>query len=106
MQHSDDEQMSELLIRIHPQLRRRIILEAAEANLSVPEYVERILEQIVPPEPAYLQGHTQKLNKTAIEDLHRFQENLKRKYPGRTFGDSAEELHQIREERIRELEQR
>ena len=105
MQHSNDEQTSDLLIRIHPQLRMRIILEAAKANLSIPEYVERILEQNVPSEPAYLQGQRRELDKAAVEDLRRFQEHLKWKYPGQTFGDSAEELHQIREERMRELEQ-
>lgn len=104
MQRSDDEQTSGLLINIHPQLRRRIILEAAKAHLSVTDYVERILEQNVPPEPAYLQDQHRGLNKAAIEDLHQFQEHLKQKYPGRIFGDAAEELHQIREERMRELE--
>jgi len=100
MQHSNDEQMSDLLIRIHPQLRRQIMLEAAKANLSVQDYVERILEQNVP------QEREKGLNKEAIEDLFRLREQIKRNHPGQVFEDSAEQLHQIREERMRELEQR
>lgn len=100
MQHSDDEQTSDLLSSIHPQLRRRIILEAAKANLPVLEYIERILEQNVP------QEQEKGLNKEAIERLFRLQEQIKRNHPGQVFEDSAEQLHQIREERMRELEQR
>ena len=106
MQHSNDEQTSDLLIRIHPQLRRQIILEAAKANLSVQDYVERILEQNVPPKPAYPQEQEQGLNREAIDRLFRLQEQIKRNHPGQVFEDSAEQLHQIREERMRELEQR
>ena len=98
MQHSNDEQESDLLIRIHPQLHRKIILEAAKANLSVQDYVERILEQNVS------QERERGLNKEAIDDLFRLREQIKRNHPGQVFEDSAEQLHQIREERMRELE--
>lgn len=100
MQHFDDEQTSDLLISIHPQLRKRIILEAAKANLPVLEYIERILEQNVP------QEQEKGLNKEAIERLFRLQEQIKRNHPGQVFEDSAEQLYQIREERMRQLEQR
>ena len=106
MQHSSDDQESDLLIRIHPQLYRRIILAATKSNLSVPEYVERILEENVLPKPAHPQEQEQGLNREAIDRLFRLQEQIKRNHPGQVFEDSAEQLHQIREERMRELEQR
>lgn len=76
------------------------MLEAAKANLSVKEYVERILEQNVP------QERERGLNKEAIERLFQLQEQIKRNHPGQVFEDSAEQLYQIREERMRQLEQR
>ncbi len=63
MRQYDDDQTDDIMIQLVPELRRRIKIAAAQSNLSVQEYIERILEQTVP-------------------------------------------LHQAREERTRELEQR
>jgi predicted metal-dependent RNase len=105
MQKFSDDQ-SNLNITIHQELRRRIILEAARSNLTVQTYVEQILEQNVPSESPYLQDQKRGLNKAAVEDLLRFQEQIKRSHLGQVFEDSAEALRQIREDRMRELEQR
>ncbi len=94
-----------LMIDISPELRRRIKVAAAEKDLSVNEYVGRILEEVIPRESNLLENRERgRLNSTAIEDLLRTREEVMRAHPGEVF-DSVETLHQIREERLKELEQ-
>jgi len=106
MRQHDDDQADDIMIHLVPELRRRIKLAAAQSKLSVQEYIERILEQIVPPEGTFAQIQTGRLNRAAVDELLRFREELKRAHPGQVFEDSSELIHQSREERTRELEQR
>ena len=106
MRQYDDDQTDDILIHLVPELRQRIKLAAAQSNLSVQEYIERILEQTVPSEANAGQIRTGRLNRAAVDELLRFREELKRAHPGQVFEDSVETLRQIREERTRELEQR
>lgn len=92
-----------LMIDISPELRRRIKIAAAQKDLSIREYVEDILEQVVPPEKSFLEKRG-RLDSAAIEDLLKTREEIIRAHPGQVF-DSAETLHQLREERLKELEQ-
>src|SRR6266704_5648665 len=94
-----------LMIDISPELRRRIKIAAAQKDLSIREYVEDILEQTVPPENSFLEKRERgRLNSAAIEDLLKTREEIMRAHPGLVF-DSVETLHQLREERLKELEQ-
>ena len=89
-----------LMIDISPELRRRIKIAAAKKDLSIREYIEDILDQIVPSE-----GRERgQLNSAAIEDLLKTREEIMRTHPGQVF-DSVETLHQLREERLKEQEQ-
>ncbi len=106
MRQYDDDQTDDIMIHLVPELRRRIKLAAAQSNLSVQEYIERILEQTVPSEANSAQIRTGRLNRAAVDELLRFREELKRAHPGQVFEDSSELIHQAREERTRELEQR
>lgn len=104
-QHNGD-QTNDLIINIHPQLRQRLTMAAAQSNLSLEEYVGRILEQVVPPEANAAQKRSGQLDRVAVEDLKHFREEIRRSHPGQVFEDSVELLRQAREERTRELEQR
>lgn len=107
IQHQyDDEQTDGLFINLVPELRRRLKLAAAQQGLSLREYVERLLEQAVPSEETPPQIRSSGLNRAAVENLLRTREAIMRAHPGQVFEDSAETLRQIREERMRELEQR
>ena len=101
----DDDQTSDLIINLVPELRRRIKIAAARSGLSVKEYVEAILEQTVPPETQPNRRQRKSLNRAAVDELLRFRGELKRAHPGEVFEDSVETLRQLREERTRELEQ-
>ncbi len=109
-QHYNDEQSGyhgkrpRLMIDISPELRRRIKMAAAEKDVSIREYVEDILEESVPPETAFLQKRRRgQLNGAAIEDLLKTRAEIMHAHPGEMF-DSVETLHQLREERLKELE--
>ena len=104
-QHNDDH-TNDLIINIHPQLRRRLTIAAAQSNLSLEEYVGRLLEQLVPPVTIATQERSGRLDRRAVEDLKRYREEIRRTHPGQVFEDSVELLRQAREERTRELEQR
>jgi predicted metal-dependent RNase len=94
-----------LMIDISPELRRRIKIAAAQKDVSIREYVEDILEQVVPSETNILEKRESgRLNSAAIEDLLKTREEIMRAHPGQVY-DSVETLHQLREERLKELEQ-
>ena len=94
-----------LIIDISPELRRRIKIAAAQKDLSIREYVEDILDQAVPPEKSLLEKRERgRLNSAAIDDLLKTREEIMRAHPGQVF-DSVETLRQLREERLKELEQ-
>ncbi len=97
---------SRLIIDIVPELRRRIKIAAAENDLTVQEYVGRILEQAVPPERDIEQGQYGRLDRAAVDKLLQTREAIMRAHPGQVFEDSSELIHQAHEERSRELEQR
>ena len=104
MQHQyDDDQKSGLIINIVPELSKRIRKAAAQSNLSEQEYVERVLEQVVPPEINSYQG-SGRLNRAAVDKLLQTREAIKRAHPGQVFEDSSELIHQMHEERAQELE--
>lgn len=105
-QTSHPKKRSRLIIDIVPELRRRIKVAAAQNDLSVQEYVGRILDQVVPPEVSPGQRQYKPLNRAAIDKLLQTREAIIRAHPGLVFEDSVETLRQIREERTRELEQR
>ena len=105
MRQYDDDQTDDIMIHLVPELRRRIKLAAAQSNLSVQEYIERILEQIVPPEATSKQKRTGRLNRAAVDKLLQTREAIRRAHPGQVFEDSVETLRQIREERMKQLEE-
>ena len=108
--YNNDDQMSlpvkhsRLMIDITPDLHRRIEKAATQSDLSIHEYVGNILEQTVPPETDLIRKQ-RGLNSEAVEDLLRTSEEIMRAHPDTVFEDSAEILHEMREERTRELEQ-
>jgi hypothetical protein len=89
-----------LMIDISPELLQRIKIAAANKKVSIQEYVEDILDQAIPSE----KRERGRLNSAAIDDLLKTREEIIRAHPGQVF-DSVETLRQLREERIKELEE-
>lgn len=97
---------SRLIVDITPELRRRIRVAAAQNDLSIQDYVGRILDQVVPAEVVPERAEHGPINRAAVEELLRHREEFKRAHPGLVIEDSVEALRQIREERTRQLEER
>ena len=93
-----------LMIDISPELRRRIKVAAAKKDLSMNEYVGRILEEAVPPEKATTaEGQPRPVSRESLERLLRTREQIMQRRQGRPFSDSTEIIRQMREERSKYL---
>ncbi len=93
-----------ITIDVSPEMRLRIKMAALQNDLSVGEYVVRILEQSVPEEAPTkrIQGHP--VTREAIERLRQLREAIMQDRQGKPFSeDSTEMLRQEREERTRQL---
>src|SRR5712692_7663194 len=95
--HYNDDHTNDLIISIVPELRRRLTRAAAQSNVSIEEYVGRILERVVPPETDSTQRRTGGLNRVAVDELKQYREEIRRAHPGQVFEDSVELLRQARE---------
>jgi hypothetical protein len=107
--NQEDQSRIGLFIEVAPELFERIKTMAVQQNLSLQEYVRRVLERSVSSEANVDEVDSEqtsgRLNRAAVDRLLRFHEELKRAHPGVVFEDSTELLRQAREERTRQLEQ-
>jgi len=94
-----------ITIDVSPELRRRIRVAASQNDLSISEYVGKILNEAVPVETSTTQQERQPITLEAIERLQAIREQILQDRNGRPFEDSAEMLREMREERSRELDQ-
>ncbi len=93
-----------IAIDVSPEMRRRIKMAALEKDLSVGEYLGRILEEHVPDE-ATKTRQRRPVTRKMLEELRQVREEIMHEREGRPFEDSTEMIRQMREERSRELEQ-
>ena len=110
MYYNDDKEnqtkkRSRITIDVSPELRRRIKMAATQNDLSISEYLGRILEEAVPQEVNTVQRKQKRLTRETLEDIYRVHEEIKQHTQGKVFEDSSELIHQMREERSRELDQ-
>lgn len=109
MYYNDDQEArttkrSRITIDVSPELRRRIKMAATQNDLSISEYLGRILEEVVPEEDM-AQEEWQPIPANIMEDVARVRERIIRESNGYIFEDSAESIRQQREERTQYLEQ-
>lgn len=99
-------QRARLTLDITPEMRRRIRLAAAQRDLTIREYVERILDEALPPlrelEALEAVGRPlEPISRAALDQLLATREQIMR---GRRFtDDSTELLNEAREERTADL---
>jgi hypothetical protein len=93
-----------ITIDISPELRQRIKLAAFQNNISISEYLGRILEDAVPREISYSK-EMKPLTREKLERVLKVREEIIAHTYGRTFDDSTELIRQMREERTRELDE-
>jgi hypothetical protein len=110
MYYNDDQEArttkrSRITIDVSPELRRRIKMAATQNDLSISEYLGRILDEAVPREVNPVQRQRKRMTRETLEDIYRVHEEIKQHTQGKVFEDSSEIIHQMREERSRELDQ-
>ena len=96
---------SRITIDVSPELRRRIKIAASQNDLSISEYIGRILERSVPNELSSVEQERHPVPSDILEEVNRIREQVIRESKGHIFEDSAEVLRQQREERTQYLEQ-
>jgi predicted metal-dependent RNase len=96
---------SRITIDISPELRRRIKVAASQRDLSISEYLGRILEENVPDEINLVEQEAHPVPSDILEEVDRIHERVIRESKGHIFEDSAEVLRQQREERTQYLEE-
>ena len=93
-----------ITIDISPELRQRIKLAAFQNNVSISEYLGRILEDTVPREVGYSK-EMKPLTREKLERVLQVRERIIESTGGYTFDDSTEIVRQMRDERTKEQEQ-
>lgn len=107
---SDDEQTisrskrSRITFDVSPSLRRRIKTAASQQDLSIGEYLGRILDQVVPEEVDTTE-YRQPITHETLKRILQVREQIMQHTNERIFEDSTEMIRQMRNERSRELEQ-
>lgn len=97
---------SRITIDVSPELRRRIKKAATENEVSISEYLGRILEEAVPQEISHtVQEEYRPLTPEYLERIHRVRERIIKESKGQAFEDSAEAVRKMREERTNYLEE-
>lgn len=96
---------SRITIDVSPEMRRRIKMAALKNDLSISEFIGKILEQSVPDDTNVMEQEEHPVTPEFLEQVYRVRERIMRESKGKLFEDSAELLRQQREERIQYLEQ-
>ena len=104
-QEADTMKRSRITIDISPELRRRIKVAASQRDLSISEYLGKILEENVPEEASITQRPGKPLTRETLEHVYQVREEIMVHTNRRLFEDSTELIHQMREERSQELDQ-
>jgi hypothetical protein len=93
---------TDITLEISPEIRRRIKRAAAENNLSVEEYLERMIEQ-AEKEDLIRQEQRKPLTQEKLVGIFRAIEEIQQHTQGQIFDDPVEVIRKMREERLREL---
>ncbi len=102
-QRDNAKKRSRITIDLSPELRRRIKMAALQEDLSIGEYVGRILEDIVPEEVSMAQRQHRPVTNKTLERLSKISDEIMESRGGKLFEDSTEMIRQMREERTRYL---
>jgi hypothetical protein len=90
-------------INISRELYRRMRMAADQNNLSLNEYVERILGETIPDEASFTQQEYRPVTRKTLEHILQVRKEIMEHTGGHLFEDSAELLRQEREKRTRYL---
>jgi hypothetical protein len=96
-------QDQDIMVGISPEFYQQVKIVAAQKDLSIREYLEEVLEEIMSRETSTLHEQGHPMTHETFEELRQLRERIKRNHPGQTFDDSTELIRQMREERSQYL---
>ncbi len=96
---------SRITFDVSPELRRRIKVAAAQNNLSIGDFLGRIIEQELPDETTLAPRQRRPPTQKMLDELNQISDLIMEDRNGKLFEDLTEEIRQMREERSQELEQ-
>jgi hypothetical protein len=96
-------QDQDIMVGIRPELYQQIKIVAAQKDLSIREYLEKVLEAFMFRDTSTSQEQGRPMTHETFEELRQLRKRIKRNHPGQTFEDSTELIRQMREERSRYL---
>lgn len=110
MYYNDDQEArttkrSRITIDVSPELRRRIKLAAAQNDLSISEYLGRILDEAVPEDVSLTKQERHPVTPEYVQRVLEIRERIMQESGGQLFEDSAERVRQMRDERTKYLEE-
>ena len=98
-----DTQDREIMVGISPELYRKVEMAAAQKDLSIREYLEEALDQILSHSASSSEEQARPMIREAFEGLLQLRERFKKNHPGQVLDDSTEIIRQMREERSQYL---
>ena len=104
-QEAEAMKRSRITIDISPELRRRIKVAASQNDLSISEYLGRILEENVPDEVGFTQQEEHPVTPEFLKQVYRVRQRILKERKGELFEDSADLIRQQREDRTKYLEE-
>ena len=97
--------ISKFRIDLSQGLQRRIRLADSQNGLSISDYVECILNEVIPEKTDIAQRERRYLTDEILQAAFVVRKQIIEHTNGKIFEDSTELIRQMREERSRELEQ-
>jgi len=97
---------SRITFDVSPELRRRIKVAATQNNLSIGDFLGRIIEQKHPAETSLTSRQRRPPTQNMLDELDQISDLIMQDSEGKLFENLTEEMRQMREERSQELEQR
>ena len=110
MYYKDDQEVrttkrSRITIDVSPELRRRIKIAATQNDLSISEYLGRILDEAVPEDVSLRKQERHPVTPEYVQRVLQVRERIMQESGGQLFEDSAERVRQMRDERTKYLEE-
>jgi predicted metal-dependent RNase len=110
MYYNDDQEnrttkRSRITIDVSPELRRRIKIAATQNDLSISEYLGRILDEAVPEDVSLTKQERHPITPEYVQRVLQVRERIMQESGGQLFEDSAERVRQMRDERTKYLEE-
>ncbi len=96
-------QNQEIMVGMKPEVRHQLETTAAEQELSLREYIEKVLEEIALLQRKVSKEEPEPITREAYEGLLQLREQFKKNHPGVVLDDSTEIIRQMREERSQYL---